>query len=505
MSERGAILGQPPVRTRQAAVNVPVPVERAKTSSRRWDYLVFAAYVAVLFITISKHEPWFDEAQAWLLARDNSLLSLLWDRLRYEGHPSLWYLVLWSASHIGLPYASLNYIGGALAGAGVYLWLRFAPFPLLIRALVPFSFFMLYQYGVIARSYVLLPALLFGIAACYLDYKRHIALLFTALSLLSIVSLHGSIISLCLATILAFRVKRDWSLLDHQTARNLIIGFGALLSVFVLTFVQLYPPRDVFLAARRDPGHEGLSGYALRFFERAFCGSAMRTFPIILISLYAFYRTKTLTLYLLPTAMILVFSTVVWSSPWHEGVLLLVWIFALWIGWQKSKPKSVERIIMSAVLVVVMLVQVRWSFLSVKYDLNSNYSGSRAAARYLKSIGVEHSKVYASLRPEVVALLPYFKKDFISNFPYPGSAWRWIRSQPNPFSTGEISAAHPDLVLYCMQEPDTESTVKELVESMKATGYRLARRFDGELFFESYVMQPESYLIFVPAALNSGP
>jgi hypothetical protein len=505
MSEHGAILARPPVQSHHSPVPPPVLVERIKNASRRWDYLAFAGYVAVLFTTISKHEPWFDEAQAWLLSRDNSLASLLWDRLRYEGHPSLWYLILWSASHIGLPYASLNYIGGALAAGGIFLWFRFAPFPFYIRALVPFSFFFLYQYGVIARSYVLLPMLLFGIAACYLDYKRHTALLFTALSLLSIVSLHGSIISLCLTTILAFRVKRDWSLLDHQTARNLMIGFGALLSVQVLTFVQLYPPRDVFLAARRDPGHEGLSGYALRFFERAFCGSAVRTFPIILISLYAFYRTKTLTLYLLPTATILLFSTLVWSSPWHEGVLLLIWIFALWIAWQKSERKSVERIIMSAVLVVVMLVQVRWSFLSVKYDLNSNYSGSRAAARYLKAIGVERSKVYASLRPEIVALLPYFKKDFISNFPYPGSAWRWIRSQPNPFSQQEISKIHPDLVLYCMQEPDTESTVKELVESMKTTGYRLSRRFDGELFFESYIMQPESYLIFVPAALTTGP
>ena len=35
------------------------------------------------------HEPWFDEAQAWVIARDNSLKDILFFIPHYEGHPPL--------------------------------------------------------------------------------------------------------------------------------------------------------------------------------------------------------------------------------------------------------------------------------------------------------------------------------------------------------------------------------------------------------------------------------
>ena len=63
---------------------------------KRFDpsYLVLLIYIISISVVIVKHEPWADEAQAWLLARDSGLFELLFKRLRYEGHPGLWYLIL---------------------------------------------------------------------------------------------------------------------------------------------------------------------------------------------------------------------------------------------------------------------------------------------------------------------------------------------------------------------------------------------------------------------------
>jgi hypothetical protein len=68
--------------------------------------------VAVTGFTLSYHEKWADEAQAWLIARDLSLWRIFSYELRYEGSPGLWHLILWIAQHaLDAPYAALGPIG----------------------------------------------------------------------------------------------------------------------------------------------------------------------------------------------------------------------------------------------------------------------------------------------------------------------------------------------------------------------------------------------------------
>ena len=86
---------------------------------------------------------------------------------RYEGSPILWHLVLALPARCGLPYASLGVLGAAFAGGGVLLFLARSPLPKFLTAIVPFTFFLIYQNAVVARSYALMPLLLFAAAAAY--------------------------------------------------------------------------------------------------------------------------------------------------------------------------------------------------------------------------------------------------------------------------------------------------------------------------------------------------
>jgi len=56
-------------------------------------FLIFIVYIAIIFITGYHHEPWADEAQAFLHARDFSISELIFEKLKYEGHPILWYFL----------------------------------------------------------------------------------------------------------------------------------------------------------------------------------------------------------------------------------------------------------------------------------------------------------------------------------------------------------------------------------------------------------------------------
>ena len=40
------------------------------------------------------HEPWYDEAVAWQIARSASVKDILFEIPHYEGHPPLWHLIL---------------------------------------------------------------------------------------------------------------------------------------------------------------------------------------------------------------------------------------------------------------------------------------------------------------------------------------------------------------------------------------------------------------------------
>ena len=124
------------------------------------EFLAFVLYCVVQLWMSLVHEAWGDEAQAWLLARDNSLLDLFYRRLHYEGTPGLWHLLLWVETRLRVSYLGMHWITAALAAAGVYLLLRFAPLPRALRLLFPFTFAILYQGPVVARSYLLTLPLL---------------------------------------------------------------------------------------------------------------------------------------------------------------------------------------------------------------------------------------------------------------------------------------------------------------------------------------------------------
>src|SRR4051794_38794536 len=113
-----------------------------------YQIIVFSVYLVLLAISASHHERWMDEAQAWLLAKDVSVKELLVKYLRYEGSPGLWHLILMLPAKLGLPYYTINMVAACFSALGSWIFLRYAPFPPLIKVLYPFSFFAFFQYGI---------------------------------------------------------------------------------------------------------------------------------------------------------------------------------------------------------------------------------------------------------------------------------------------------------------------------------------------------------------------
>src|SRR4051812_5914996 len=103
----------------------------------------FGAGLTLVFLLLTvtgifHHEIWLDEAHHWLLAKDSNSPGELFYNARYEGHPALWNMLLFILSRFtGNPLA-MQLLNVLIATAGVFLFCRFAPFKMWMKAGVVF-------------------------------------------------------------------------------------------------------------------------------------------------------------------------------------------------------------------------------------------------------------------------------------------------------------------------------------------------------------------------------
>src|SRR4030043_632381 len=142
-----------------------------KITAKKTTFSIFALSIILLYSAINivlllHHEPWEDEAHTWLVARDLNIISIF-KQMAYDGTPALWYMLLVPFAKAGLPYISEFILHLVFAVAAMAIFVFYAPFSKVTKVLFIFSYYMAYEYSIIARSYGLSVFLIFLIAALY--------------------------------------------------------------------------------------------------------------------------------------------------------------------------------------------------------------------------------------------------------------------------------------------------------------------------------------------------
>lgn len=427
------------------------------------------AYAAITAATILKHEPWADEAQAWLLARDSSLPALWSGLLHYEGTPGLWHTLLFALTRLHVPYPGLNFFSGLLGLGAALLVLRYSPFPLALKLAVPFTYFLAYQYCVVARSYALLPALLFAVAALYRKRRGHPRLYTALLCLLAAVSVHGLVLSAVLA---ATSWRRPW-LLVYVTAAALCAWAA-------------WPTPDVTFVRHFNFSGEHFRQTAVRMLAAAFTGEWISSVAVVLATVPFLARGGGLPFFGISVAGLMIFTAVVYGQVWHYGILLLAWIFALWISAERTNMGWLA----GAAVAFVLGIQCYWTAASIRYDLVSPYSGSRAAAAYMGAHSIPSAGVYG-VGYAVMALQPYFPRNIFSNFET--AYWDWSSRNHMAADYGNLAHRRPAWVLVGYKT-DEENFLWN--SQVRRSGYRVVKHFEGNLVWEGEVFEPESFDLY---------
>ena len=132
----------------------------------------FAVYAIITFIGACQHECWYDEAQAWCIARDNDIPGLI-QALRFEGHPPLWYLILFPFVKLGCPVGILPFISWGICTVTAWLITYRSPFHISVRFFVLYSAGFLYYNSIVSRTYCIIILLLCLLAMIYPKRNDH--------------------------------------------------------------------------------------------------------------------------------------------------------------------------------------------------------------------------------------------------------------------------------------------------------------------------------------------
>ena len=459
---------------------------RNGTRSNWPEWCVLSAYATLVACAIPYHEPWADEAQSWELARTLPLGILFKTYVRYEASPGLWHFLLWILSQAHVSYAGLHWICGAIAVASSYLLVFKSPLPRYLRLTLPFTYFLVFQYAVVARSYVLVPPILFMIA---MGWKKRPLLVAVMLGLLANTSLHAAVISGGLAIVFGVVQITNGSREDPQRVRRLLLSATIVLGFYAFAIWTAWPPPD-FLHTISNFRSESPS-FAVAVIQSMVWGIC-EPWPLaipfwIAIALW-FYARRSL-IYLLPVLLFAVFSGAVHIYWWHAGLLVPLVACLLWITWPvPGIPASRYESIGRGALLFLIGVQLLWSGYALVFDHYRAYSPDLAAARFLKPYvesGGQIAVTFLGKPPEdhdfwAVGIQPYFDHNIYMN--QPDSFWWWSEKNQTEARFLALLPSHPHMVLaemlaqYDGQPVDINNAKIKLIVN---SGYRLTNVFCG--------------------------
>jgi hypothetical protein len=449
---------------------------------RIFETFILAAYAVVVASAIARHEPWADEAQAWQLARYLSLHDLFLTYLHYEGHPILWFVVLRALNLLGVSYDGMHWMCGAIGVAGTALFLFFSPFPRYLKALLPFTYFLLFQYVVVGRSYVFVPPLLYLIA---MQWRRNPLVLALLLGLLANVEMHAAVISGGLAVVYCIEQLRGGATKDPDRRKHLFQFAIILLALYGIALGAAWPAHDVarWDVASHSKPYLVIAGQSLLW---GICDPLWTGFALWVLFALCLDERRSL-LYLLPVLFFTIFS-IMYLTFWHAGLLNPLLICILWISWPANAPKKTYEAACRVALAAVAVVQILWSVNAIVYDHSHAYSGDRAAAEFLKPYVENGSTIITTFIDQednhsfnAVGILPYFNQPVFANWKTPFWWWAIKRNQTDQLYES-ILKSNPAIVVVETRQATPAIPIDmgdPKIQSLLHSGYRATRLFCG--------------------------
>ncbi|MDD5218137.1 MAG: hypothetical protein PHN49_12635 [Candidatus Omnitrophica bacterium] len=420
----------------------------SENKDKLFHYAAIVAYVLLNAFVLFHHEPWRDEAQAWLIARDTNFWGLL-NEIRYQQNPPLWYLILLPFAKLGLPYpGTLQIIHFLISVTAVSVFILKAPVRPLLKYLFAFSYFMSFEYVIISRNYSIAILLLFLIASFYPQRFRR-PLFYSVLIFLLFLSNY-----LCFAPAVGLVVLFAWEFFrqgkpgkDFKIALAIMILGGAI-SFFFGAFLPADHYRHIYPVIPRyyaffESLTKTLSPFIVIKEGEAFC-SFLAVVILCFVILAEIRKPQAIFLVLIAYGGVFYILSFYISSLRHQGfILVLLWL-VYWIAqyypetdWLPFADRFFRRIptrkISEAGLMLLgicLAFSLYFMVVAQKWEVGYHFSGSRVMAQAIKKISglirANHGVIVVHPSPEAASVIAYLPglKFWQADYADYGTYWR---------------------------------------------------------------------------------
>jgi len=205
--------------------------------------IVSFIFLVVQLVLVHFHEVWADETHAWEIVKCSHSLKELFFITRYEGHPKLWFLILYFLQKFTLNYVAMQVLHVFIAACAVLVFCYYSPFTFIQNILFCAGYFFSYEYSIISRNYATEVLLLFWIAGIYIRYgdKR-----LWQLSVLFFLLFQTNVFAIIIGAPLYGYILLNG--LNENNLRRFMLPSVIVLSGVVISAMTTLPPPDNFTA-----------------------------------------------------------------------------------------------------------------------------------------------------------------------------------------------------------------------------------------------------------------
>ncbi len=396
------------------------------TKGRRPEWMTWSFFIALLLFAMHVHEPWFDEIQAWFIAKDAPWHDLLWVLPHYEGHPPFFHLLLAIPARLGMSGTlGLPLIGALFSIASAYLIIFKSPFPRVARLCLPFSYFLFYQYSVIVRPYNIMVFLMCLLAVYFPQKDKQPGRFVLLLAALCACHLYAIAIAggIAIAWLWEMKGSRPWKTYCKELLHDKrfywllgLLGWAVMLILWIMPrpdafamgsefqvnsvwkrmfYLLFVMPADVFLTDIFS-FDQRLSAIQLSTWE-LFCSALVGV--CVWASVLSCFSKKFRPFLWIP-CLCLCIPFAYYLYRHHIGLMELTIVWALWIGW-KYNPKRPYYVKLFYLL--LLFYPVGWTIVSLYQEVTPPQFSGKPFVQFLREHQLQNKRIFATwylLRPK---------------------------------------------------------------------------------------------------------
>ena len=387
--------------------------------------LLCGIYVCVNLFLIYFHEPWRDEAQTWLIARDVPLWEIP-GYMSYEGHPCLWHLIIVPFAKLSMPYFTQNLVSLIIMTISVVVLLNYSKLSLFLKTILIFSPVFTYYYPVIARSYCLIPLCLFATAVFFKNRKDHPVRYTLAIAFLIQTHVIMMFAAFLMCVCLLIEVVLDYI---HNKERIDLIKSGFALSLPVISVVlfgcqMLDLEKNSAFQIKQLGIRELLISVESKSCDifKMLCGINILAISVAIVLLLAFLlatrlysrsREKWTVLVVVVGTIVLqiLFYVMIYNFS-EQRVLVMPYmiVWGIWILREYYEDVSIK--ILEAVFGVFLCMMLLHHIPVIWEEIERPYSGSKEAAEFIRENIPDDAILVSDNKPKCSAIMPYLNQKY---------------------------------------------------------------------------------------------